>query len=1080
MVEAGPHPSPAPAVSPRQSRPDGWGLRLARVALMGLCVPVWASSGPALPSLTAGERAWLKAHPRIQLGMMDAWPPMNYTGKDGSPQGIGAAYAAALNKRLGGALILAPGPFEENCRKVLDGKLDAVMDITRRPEREALFTFTRPYVDIPHVLVGRTGGAYFRTEQDLAGRTLALEHGFRNVTYFHDQYPSVRVKEYGSTADALDAVSRGEADAYAGNRAVAVYLIEQGVLNNLRLMGRLAEPKSTLQIGVRKDRVILSSILDKALAAIPSEEAQAIQKKWVFDEMPPPEFTSAERAWLRAHPVLRVALDTDRAPIEFRDAHGVPAGISNDYLDLLSETLGVRFEVVEGRDWQALQEKGRQREVDVFPSLMNIGGREAYLAFSEVYYSLAIGVFIRKESPYAGSVADLQGKRVAVVRGHSPEYLLKTHHPGVRLVQAASPVEGLRLLDKGRVDAFVDATMSTSYYLGELALPDIRLTCEMPERYEQSMAVRSDWPELVPILNKALHAIPKSEQRAIYAKWTTLGSGSRIDYALVWEIAAGALLVVLLSGYWNWRMGKEIAGRKRTEAALRIQQERLEQVLAERTTHASELREAKERLGAIFQAANVGIVFLRNRVIQQSNAKLEEIFGYGPGELIGQPTRVWYRNEADYLQAGETIYRQVERGETHRGEQTLRRKDGSLFWARTTERALDPEHLAEGIVGVVEDITAEREAAEALRLASEEQQAILEAATSGIILAKDRVIVRCNRKLEEILGYGPGEMIGQKTRIWYSDEATFQDVGAGIAARGARGEVFARELQLVRKDASRFWGRMKVQSLDRADLSRGVVGVIEDVTPERERAEALRQALEAAEAADRIKSAFLATMSHELRTPLNSIIGFTGILLQGLVGPLNDEQKKQLGMVRDSSTHLLDLINDVLDISKIEAGQLEVVAEPFDLRASLEKIVRSLRPLADRRSLALELDIAPSVGVIAGDRRRVEQILLNLGSNALKFTDHGGVRIVCAEQGADLEIQVKDTGIGISAEDLATLFKPFRQVDAGTTRKYEGTGLGLSICKRLVELMGGSIRVESSPGQGSTFAFILPLKGGKP
>jgi signal transduction histidine kinase len=236
----------------------------------------------------------------------------------------------------------------------------------------------------------------------------------------------------------------------------------------------------------------------------------------------------------------------------------------------------------------------------------------------------------------------------------------------------------------------------------------------------------------------------------------------------------------------------------------------------------------------------------------------------------------------------------------------------------------------------------------------------------------------------------------------------------------------------------------------------------------------LANAMEQAQAADRIKSAFLATMSHELRTPLNSIIGFTGIILQGIVGPLNDEQKKQMNMVRGSAQHLLSLINDVLDLSKIEAGQLQVAYENFDLRSMMEKAVESARPLAGKKGLELTYAVSYEIETITGDRRRVEQILLNLISNAIKFTEKGSVKIECEPEGDNVTISVIDTGIGIKTEDLETLFQAFRQIDSGMTRKYDGTGLGLSISKKLVELMGGQIRVTSVWGSGSTFSFSLP------
>jgi len=223
----------------------------------------------------------------------------------------------------------------------------------------------------------------------------------------------------------------------------------------------------------------------------------------------------------------------------------------------------------------------------------------------------------------------------------------------------------------------------------------------------------------------------------------------------------------------------------------------------------------------------------------------------------------------------------------------------------------------------------------------------------------------------------------------------------------------------------------------------------------------LAAAVEAAQAADRIKSAFLATMSHELRTPLNSIIGFTGIMLQGLAGPLNPEQQKQMAMVQNSSRHLLALINDVLDISKIEAGQLNLSLESFDLRPSVEKMVRLVLPLAQQKEIDLRVNIAPDVGTISTDQRRLEQVILNLLGNAVKFTEKGHVSVDCRAENNHYCLSFADTGIGMQPQEIANIFQPFHQIDSGLARKREGTGLGLSISQKIIDLMGGAIGVES-------------------
>ena len=194
-----------------------------------------------------------------------------------------------------------------------------------------------------------------------------------------------------------------------------------------------------------------------------------------------------------------------------------------------------------------------------------------------------------------------------------------------------------------------------------------------------------------------------------------------------------------------------------------------------------------------------------------------------------------------------------------------------------------------------------------------------------------------------------------------------------------------------------------------------------------------------------------------------------------MAGPLTDEQKKQLSMVKGSASHLLDLINDVLDISKIESGRLQVYGEAFKIDLLVIMTASALRPFAEKKGLKLEYEIAEDLPILHSDKRRVEQVLINLINNAIKFTDQGSIKIVCSRQGESLSIAVIDTGIGIKEADQVHVFQSFRQVDAGLDRVREGSGLGLAICKRLTALLGGTISVESKPGIGSTFTVILPF-----
>lgn len=475
-------------------------------------------------------------------------------------------------------------------------------------------------------------------------------------------------------------------------------------------------------------------------------------------------------------------------------------------------------------------------------------------------------------------------------------------------------------------------------------------------------------------------------------------------------------------------------------------------------------------------------------------------FGYTSEEIIGRHVvgtivPLTSTNGADLRALMDSICADPVSFEQNENENI--RRNGERVWVSWTNHIeLDDQHQVTEILSVGTDIMARKQAEEQLRRSEEQFRLIMENLADLVA-----VLDLEGRRLYNSPSYGgilgnPDYLRGTSSfesihpdDVMMVQKAFLKTVQTGLGHRldyrliDQSGEPRYIESQgSVIRDAHGCISQVVVVSRDITERRQAEQEIRElNVGLERrvaERTAELAIARDRAEAADRLKSAFLATMSHELRTPLNSIIGFTGILLQELAGPLNEEQHKQLEMVRKSARHLLTLINDVLDISKIEACQLEVCHEPFDLRLSIEKVIGIINPMAENKNLSLRVELQPEIDTLVSDERRVEQILINLLNNAVKFTEQGEVTLrveaLSTPQPA-VRFQVADTGIGISSGDMGLLFRPFRQIDSGLTRNFEGTGLGLAICRRLVELMDGEIYAESELGKGSVFTFTMPM-----
>ncbi len=516
--------------------------------------------------LSDTEQAWLADHQRIEVGVMNAWPPMDFVDEKGRSVGIGADFVRAMNRRLGGVLQLHPGSWDDIYAAVRDKRLPALIGITPHPERGKDFLFTDPYLTIPYVIIARRGSPYAKRLADLRGRRVAVEKGFVMTRILAEKYPDVAMREYASTSDALDAVARGEADAYVGNRAVALYLIEHELISNLQIQGKIDDIASVNAVGVRRDWPILRDILQKALADISEQERSAILGKWVNVERRGTasetlSLSKNEQQWLKEHPVLRLGLDPVWEPIEFIDEKGQYRGISSAFMQRLAGMLGVTLQFDPKQTWEEAVERARKGEVDVMPALNPSPQRAEFLRFTKPYLHFPFMIFTRKDAPLITGMEDLAGMRIAVERNYVTREYLERDYPMLQQVLSEGTPEALRMVSTGRADAYVGNLTMASYMLDKLGLGNLKVAAPAPYSNDLAIGVRKDWAELVPILNKALATIGDDERRAIRQKSLAIRYDVEVNYTLLWKVVAGAAGLLLLTLLW-------LAQTKRQKAAL--------------------------------------------------------------------------------------------------------------------------------------------------------------------------------------------------------------------------------------------------------------------------------------------------------------------------------------------------------------------------------------------------------------------------------------------------------------------------------------------------------------------------------
>ncbi len=523
------------------------------------------------------------------------------------------------------------------------------------------------------------------------------------------------------------------------------------------------------------------------------------------------------------------------------------------------------------------------------------------------------------------------------------------------------------------------------------------------------------------------------------------------------------------------------------------------------------LRAAEQKIRDIFDNSLIGsFESTEDGRWLTANNTMAAMLGYdSPEELLRHRNDLKTPLYVDPEARSALIKRLSDKGEIQDCQAKWFRKDGTTVWVTGTGRVVDDGNGRRHFEAMLHDITERKLAEEQLAKLKSELENVLNSAT-GVSIVSANVqgrITIFNNGAERMLGYSAEEMIGNVCdRFHYDPELTerCRELAARLGRRVSRFDVFVenvregghqiRDWTYVRKDGSHLGVSVTVTGIRNAkgDLI-GFLSIGTDIT-ERKRAEQDRVLLEQqlrrknmdleretrrVLEASRMKSEFLANMSHELRTPLNGIIGFAEMMHDEVIGSVSSDHKEYLNDILISGRHLLQLINDILDLSKVEAGKMEFQPENVDVEALVGEVYAILKSLSNNKQIQIESDLDPRIRHVRLDPRKLKQVVYNYLSNAIKFTpDRGRISVrTQPESGHMFRIEVEDTGIGIKAEDLSQLFVEFQQLDSSTAKRYPGTGLGLALTKRIAEAQGGRVGVESALGKGSTFYAVLPLIG---
>lgn len=768
-----------------------------------------------------------------------------------------------------------------------------------------------------------------------------------------------------------------------------------------------------------------------------------------------------ERDWLRAHPVISIAIDPDWAPVEFTDSHGEAAGISQDYLKIIEWKLGVTFKRVTDLSWAESYPLSRRWEIDMTLAVTVTPEREAFWAFTRPYMKMPLVIFAQSDVTFISGVRELAGKTVAVVEGYAAGEWIQKDFPQVKLLKVKNVQAGLELLQKGQVFAFIDNMLVGSYHLVKQKLTNIKIAGETPYVSSVSIAVRKDWAILAGILQKALDSISETERERIYQKWVPVQYERGFNYTIVWQALAAFSAIVLFLLFWNRRLSREIRYRKNAEAALSESEMRMRDIL--------------NNVGAnvFMKDSQYRFTYVNNKVCDLLGREEQDILGRTSDDFFSPKSVEIRQSDRQVIENGESVHCE--------GKDLFQTEMFDCEYWIVKIPLRDRAGKIYGLCGIATDISELIRAQQALRESEEQYRNLIMYSPDAIFVNHNDSIILLNnaclklfgaRTMEELLGKSPYKLFhpGDHERIRERIHR-LRDLGEPVSLAEERIVRLDGEIVDVEVLAAPF----------QIGGTNAIHVILRDIT-ERKRTEEAKEKLEAQLVqAQKMESVgrLAGGVAHDFNNMLGVIIGHAEMALDE-VDPAQTVYR-DLQEILKAAQRSADLTRRLLAFARRQA----IAPKVLDLNETVGGMLQMLQRLIGE-DIDLMWKPCPELLPIEADPSQIDQVLANLCVNARDAI--GGVGKVtietdclslddnfCREHaglipGDYVLLAVSDNGSGMDTHVLEHLFEPFFT----TKEPGRGTGLGLATVYGIVQQNKGVINVYSEPGHGTTFKIWFP------